>query len=69
MNSLKKLTKKQLFLPIFSMILVMLINVIYDIACGQAPLSFFTITIKNGVLPACSRRRVGIPSAHCFLPV
>ncbi|MDO5337558.1 MAG: ABC transporter permease [Eubacteriales bacterium] len=50
MNSLKKLTKKQLFLPIFSMILVMLINVIYDIACGQAPLSFFTITIKNGVL-------------------
>ena len=50
MSSLKKITQKRLFLPIFSMILVMLINVIYDIACGNAPLSFFTITIKNGVL-------------------
>ena len=50
MSNLKKLTKKQLFLPIFSMILVMLINVVYDMACGNAPLSFFTITIKNEVL-------------------
>ena len=50
MSSLKKLTKKQLFLPIFSMILVMLINVVYDIACGNAPLSFFEIAIKNGAL-------------------
>ena len=50
MSSLKNLTKKQLFLPIFSMILVMLINVIYDIACGNAPLSFFQIAIKNDVL-------------------
>ena len=50
MSSLKKLTQKRLFLPIFSMILVMLINVIYDIACGNMPLQFFLITIKNGVL-------------------
>ena len=50
MSSLKKLTQKRLFLPIFSMILVMLINVIYDIACGNMPLQFFVITIKNGVL-------------------
>lgn len=50
MSSLKQLTKKRLFLPVFSMILVMLINVIYDIACGNMPLSFFMITIKNGVL-------------------
>lgn len=50
MNNLKKLTQKRLFLPIFSMILVMLINVVYDIACGNAPLSFFMITIKNDVL-------------------
>ena len=50
MSSLKKLTQKQLFLPVFSMILVMLINVVYDIACGNAPLNFFMITIKNGVL-------------------
>lgn len=31
MSSIKKLTQKRLFLPIFSMILVMLINVVYDI--------------------------------------
>lgn len=50
MSSFKKLTQKRLFLPIFSMILVMLINVVYDVACGNAPLNFFMITIKNGVL-------------------
>lgn len=50
MDKLKNLTKKRLFLPIFSMVLVMCINVIYDIACGNAPLNFFVITIKNGVL-------------------
>lgn len=47
---IKNLTKKRLFLPIFSMLLVMLINVIYDIACGNPPLGFFSITIKNDVL-------------------
>lgn len=50
MSSIKKLTQKRLFLPIFSMILVMLLNVVYDVACGNAPLNFFMITIKNGVL-------------------
>lgn len=50
MSSFKKLTQKRLFLPIFSMILVMCINVIYDIGCGNMPLQFFIITIKNGVL-------------------
>ncbi|MGN0353800.1 MAG: ABC transporter permease [Muricoprocola sp.] len=50
MSNLKKITKMRLFLPVFSMILVMLINVIYDISCGNMPLSFFMITIKNGVL-------------------
>lgn len=50
MSNLKKITQKRLFLPIFSMILVMLINVVYDVACGHAPFTFFTITIKNGVL-------------------
>jgi simple sugar transport system permease protein len=50
MSSIKKLTQKRLFLPIFSMILVMLLNVLYDVACGNAPLNFFMITIKNGVL-------------------
>ncbi len=46
MSKIKKLTKMQLFLPIFSMILVMLVNVIYDIACGNAPFSFFQISTQ-----------------------
>lgn len=50
MNKIKKLTKMQLFLPVFSMILVMAVNIVYDVACGNAPFSFFTISIKNGVL-------------------
>lgn len=50
MNNIKKITKMKLFLPIFSMILVMMINVVYDIACGNAPLSFFMISMKNGIL-------------------
>lgn len=50
MNRIKKLTKKQLFLPVFSMILVMLINVLFDVMDGKSALDFFSITIKNGVL-------------------
>ena len=50
MSFLKKLTKKQLFLPIFSMVLVMLINMIYDISKGYAFYNFFTISINNGIL-------------------
>jgi simple sugar transport system permease protein len=50
MNNLKKLTQKRLFLPIFCMILVMLVNVIYDLACGNFIFSFFTISVRNGVL-------------------
>lgn len=50
MNKIKSITKMQLFLPLFSMLLVMFINVIYDIAMGNPPLTFFYITIKNGVL-------------------
>lgn len=50
MNKIKKITKMSLFLPIFSMILIMLINVVYDIGIGNTPWNFFIITIKNGVL-------------------
>lgn len=50
MDKIKKITKMSLFLPIFSMILIMLINVVYDIGCGNAPLNFFMISVKNGVL-------------------
>ena len=50
MDKIRKITKMKLFLPIFSMILVMMINVIYDIATGNAPFSFFSISINNGIL-------------------
>ena len=43
-RKLKKLTQAPLFLPIFSMVLVMVINVFYDIANGNAVYSFFKIT-------------------------
>ena len=50
MSSIKKITSKKLFLPIFCMILVMATNIIYDVANGNAALNFFSISIKNGVL-------------------
>lgn len=50
MNSIKKLTKKKLFLPIFCMILVMATNIIYDVSQGNMAFNFFSISVKNGVL-------------------
>lgn len=50
MSNLKKLTSKRLFLPIFCMLLVMMVNIIFDAASGNFPFSFFTISIRNGVL-------------------
>lgn len=50
MNKLKALTKKQLFLPIASMLLVMMVNIFYDIAQGNAWYNFFTIQMRNGIL-------------------
>ena len=51
MSFLKKITKKPLFLPIFSMFLVMLINMVYDVANGNPFYNFFTISInETGVL-------------------
>lgn len=50
MNRLKKVTKMQLFLPIFSILLVMMINVVFDMIDGKAALDFFHISMKNGVL-------------------
>ena len=35
MTFVKKVTKNQLFLPLFSMVLVMLVNIIYDVANGN----------------------------------
>ena len=50
MSKLKKLTSMRLFLPIFCMLLVLAINVVYDIIQGNAFYDFFTISIQNGVL-------------------
>ena len=50
MNKLKQLTRKQLFLPVFCVILVLCANIIYDLAQGNAFYNFFTISVRNGVL-------------------
>ncbi|MDE7019001.1 MAG: ABC transporter permease, partial [Lachnospiraceae bacterium] len=50
MDKVKKVTKMKLFLPIFSMLLVMMINVVYDTVSGNAPFGFFSISINNGIL-------------------
>jgi galactofuranose transport system permease protein len=50
MKQLRKLTKMRLFLPIFSMVLVMAVNIVYDISNGNAVFNFFTISIRNGIL-------------------
>lgn len=50
MSRVRKITRMPLFLPIFCMILIMAINIIYDVSCGNFALNFFTISIRNGVL-------------------
>lgn len=50
MKYLKKITGKQLFLPLFSMVLVMLVNMVYDVANGNPFYNFFTISLNNGIL-------------------
>ena len=50
MDKMKKITSYPLFLPIFCMVLVMAVNILYDVANGNFFLNFFTITIKNGIL-------------------
>ena len=50
MSNLKKLTQKRLFLPVFCMILVLCINMIYDVAIGHSFYNFFEITMTNGML-------------------
>ena len=46
MTTLKKITQKQLFLPLFSMVLVMLINIVYDVAHANPFYNFFTIDVQ-----------------------
>lgn len=50
MKQVRKLSQMRLFLPIFSMLLVMAVNIVYDVANGNAFFNFFTISINNGIL-------------------
>ena len=50
MSKLKQLTRQQLFLPIFCMILVLCVNMIYDVSQGRDFYEFFKIGIQNDLL-------------------
>lgn len=50
MSNLKKLTKQQLFLPIFCMLLVLCVNIVYDVSQGRDFYDFFKIYIQNEAL-------------------
>ena len=50
MSKMKKLTQQQLFLPIFCMILVLCVNMIYDVSQGRDFFEFFKVGIQNGLL-------------------
>ena len=50
MSKVKKVTGMPLFLPVFCMLLVMLVNVVFDAVNGNFAFNFFTISVRNGVL-------------------
>ena len=50
MSKVKKITGMALFLPVFCMVLVMAVNILYDAVSGNFAFSFFAISIRNGVL-------------------
>ena len=50
MTKLKKLTQQRLFLPVFCMLLVLCVNIVYDVAQGHEFYNFFKITITNDLL-------------------
>lgn len=50
MSNLKKLTKQQLFLPVFCMLLVLCVNIFYDVSQGRDFYDFFKIYIQNDML-------------------
>ena len=49
-NKLKKLTQQQLFLPIVCVLLVLCVNVVYDVVHDRAFYDFFRIYIQNDLL-------------------
>ena len=49
MDWLKKVSKKPLFLPLFSVFLVLVINVVYDAVQGNYIFEFFKFELKEGL--------------------
>ena len=47
MSKFKKLVRQPLFLPIFCMILVMAVNIIYDVMAGNFAFNFFLALLFN----------------------
>ncbi|WP_411040821.1 ABC transporter permease [Subdoligranulum variabile] len=50
MKKLKKLTSYQLFLPLVCVLLVLAVNVLFDISQGNNPFNFFSVSMTNGML-------------------
>ena len=50
MGNMKKITGHKMFLPVFCMLLVLCINMIYDVAHGIPFYNFFQISIVNDLL-------------------
>lgn len=50
MSKVKKITKNQLFLPVFCMFLVLCANIIYDVSQGTPFYNFFSVSVTNGML-------------------
>ncbi len=50
MSKIKKFSKHPLFLPVVCVLLVMAVNIIYDVSQGNPFYSFFKVIVENGVL-------------------
>ena len=50
MNKGKKITQQQLFLPVVCVLLVLAVNIFYDVSQGNEFYNFFKITLTNDVL-------------------
>lgn len=50
MDKLRKLSKQQLFLPIVCVLLVLAVNIVYDVSQGSPFYNFFRVTMENGTL-------------------
>ena len=49
MTTLKKFSRQQLFLPVVCVLLVLAVNIVYDVANGDVFYNFFKISMTNGI--------------------